>query len=88
MPKEREREERGKRERERDRWGCADIFSLSGQAAAEEEEEKEDEEEDEEVQGRDCGPIAAGPCPELHAVCRRGCRPGHGTPPPQNTHSS
>lgn len=58
--------------------GCADIFSLSGQAAAEEEE----------AGSGDCGPIAAGPCPELHAACRRGCRPGLGRPPPLNTHSS
>lgn len=37
---------------------------------------------------RDCGPIAAGLCPELLAVCRRGCRPERGTPPPPNTRSS
>ena len=71
MPK----RKRGKREKS-DRWGCADIFSLSGQAAAEEDEEG------------DCGPIAAGLCPELLAVCRRGCRPERDTPPPPNTRSA
>lgn len=71
MPKE--------RERSIDRWGCADIFSLSGQAAA------DDDDDDEEG---DCGPIAAGLCPELLAVCRRGCRPEHDRPRPLNTHSA
>lgn len=34
------------------------------------------------------GPIVAGLCPELLAVCRRGCRPEPDRPRPPSTHSA